>query len=101
MISKSQPSTQNAQREKKKSEWAKIYAYSVDKEAGVDWKEKRETMISRLRKEPDSPSMFPEKVWVPSHSLLHELMLLALSSSSSGRRMDLPSQSPSGRSWKL
>lgn len=47
---------------KKKTEWAKIMAHNVNREAGVDWKERREFMLQSLRNEPESPSAFPEKV---------------------------------------
>lgn len=47
---------------KKKLEWIKISAHSTTKEADVDLKERRETMLQQLRKAPDSSSMLPEQV---------------------------------------
>ncbi|KAE8355587.1 hypothetical protein BDV28DRAFT_146037 [Aspergillus coremiiformis] len=47
---------------KKKTEWARISAYSVNKEMGVDLKERHENMLMLLRKEPESASAFPEQL---------------------------------------
>jgi peptide methionine sulfoxide reductase MsrB len=48
--------------QKKKTEWARINAYSANKEMGVDLKERCENMLLDLRKEPESASAFPEQV---------------------------------------
>ncbi|KAE8364209.1 hypothetical protein BDV27DRAFT_172493 [Aspergillus caelatus] len=47
----------------KRTEWAKINAYSANKEMGVDFKERRENILLFLRKEPESPSAFPEQLF--------------------------------------
>lgn len=47
---------------KNKIEWAKIYAHSNIREADMDLKERRETILQHLRKVPDLPSAFPEQV---------------------------------------
>ena len=47
---------------KKRLEWTKISAHSTTKEAGVELKERRETMLQQLRKAPESPSTLPEQV---------------------------------------
>lgn len=47
---------------KNKIEWTKIYAHSNMKEADMDLKERRETILKQLRKVPDLPSAFPEQV---------------------------------------
>lgn len=47
---------------KNKIEWAKIYAHSNMKEADMDLKERRETILQQLRKVPELPSAFPEQV---------------------------------------
>ncbi|KAK9656238.1 hypothetical protein HCH54_000918 [Aspergillus fumigatus] len=46
---------------KKKLEWAKIHAHSVNKEADVELKERREHILQQLRKAPEDPSTFPEQ----------------------------------------
>lgn len=48
----------------KKIEWTKINAHSGRKDATDDYKEKFDIMLQQLRKEPDSPSVFPEKVYL-------------------------------------
>lgn len=55
---------------KKKIEWAKIHAHSTLKEADVDLKERRETILQQLRKAPESPSMFPEQVSNKASSII-------------------------------
>ncbi|OGM47547.1 hypothetical protein ABOM_004195 [Aspergillus bombycis] len=47
----------------KKTEWAKINAYSANKEMDVDLKERHENMLLLLRKEPESPSAFSEQLF--------------------------------------
>ncbi|KAF4160268.1 hypothetical protein CNMCM6936_004009 [Aspergillus lentulus] len=47
---------------KKKLEWAKINAHSVNKEADVELKERREHILQQLRKAPENPSTFPEQM---------------------------------------
>lgn len=47
---------------KNKIEWTKIYAHSNMKEADMDLKERRETILQQLRRVPDFPSAFPEQV---------------------------------------
>ncbi|KAH1920523.1 hypothetical protein KXW47_008443 [Aspergillus fumigatus] len=47
---------------KKKLEWAKIHAHSVNKEADVELKERREHILQQLRKAPEDPSTFPEQM---------------------------------------
>ncbi|KAE8376290.1 hypothetical protein BDV26DRAFT_282750 [Aspergillus bertholletiae] len=47
----------------RRTEWAKINAYSVNKEIGADLKERRENMLLLLRKEPASSSTFPERLF--------------------------------------
>ncbi|EAW07763.1 uncharacterized protein ACLA_024790 [Aspergillus clavatus NRRL 1] len=47
---------------KKKLEWAKIYAHSVNKEADVELNERRESILQQLRKAPEDPSAFPEQL---------------------------------------
>ncbi|KAB8238898.1 uncharacterized protein BDW43DRAFT_319189 [Aspergillus alliaceus] len=48
---------------KKKAEWAKINSYSINKEMGVDLKERRENMVLVLRKEPELVAAFPEQLF--------------------------------------
>lgn len=57
LLSKCSPAPQ-----KKKIEWAKIYAHNADKEAGADCEERRESIMQELRKEPESAAAYPEKV---------------------------------------
>ncbi|GIC92027.1 uncharacterized protein Aud_008483 [Aspergillus udagawae] len=47
---------------KKRLEWAKINAHSVNKEADVELKERREHILQQLRKAPENPSTFPEQM---------------------------------------
>ncbi|EAW22799.1 uncharacterized protein NFIA_014910 [Aspergillus fischeri NRRL 181] len=47
---------------KKKLEWVKIHAHSVNKEADVELKERREHILQQLRKAPEDPSTFPEQM---------------------------------------
>ena len=58
----------------KRTEWAKISAYSANKEMGVDLKERRENMLLLLRKEPESPSAFPEQVSMSRYKLFFSFL---------------------------
>lgn len=57
LISKCKASSQ-----KKKTEWAKINAYSSTNEVVIERREKHEVIIQQLRKAPDPSVYFPERV---------------------------------------
>ncbi|KAL2006154.1 hypothetical protein VTN00DRAFT_9808 [Thermoascus crustaceus] len=48
--------------QKKKTEWAKINAYSSTKEVVIDRREKHEVIIQQLRRAPDPSVNFPERL---------------------------------------
>lgn len=48
--------------QKKRSDWAKIYAHSMTKEEIIARKEEHENIIQQLRRAPDASMSFPEKV---------------------------------------
>ncbi|KAE8152802.1 hypothetical protein BDV25DRAFT_169933 [Aspergillus avenaceus] len=65
----------------KKADWAKINAYSANKEFGADMKERRENMLLLLRKQPDLSTAFPEQVlflWPQDGPSIHESLGLQL-----------------------
>ncbi|KAL4916237.1 hypothetical protein BDW62DRAFT_212109 [Aspergillus aurantiobrunneus] len=45
-----------------RKDWTKINAYSVKKEASVEYKEKGESMLDELRKPPELGTIFPEQL---------------------------------------
>lgn len=56
----------------KKPEWAKIHAYSVEKEADVVLNEQHEHELQLLKEEPASSTTFPEMVRVSeTRAFLH------------------------------
>ncbi|RJE19427.1 hypothetical protein PHISCL_08230 [Aspergillus sclerotialis] len=44
----------------KKSDWAKVYAHRVSKEAGAEREKEHEFQLQLLKREPDSPFAYPE-----------------------------------------
>ncbi|PWY81981.1 hypothetical protein BO70DRAFT_406219 [Aspergillus heteromorphus CBS 117.55] len=47
---------------KKRTEWNKIKAHSINKEANIDLRERHDAIIQVLRKAPDDISLFPEQL---------------------------------------
>ncbi|PIG87820.1 hypothetical protein AARAC_008908 [Aspergillus arachidicola] len=86
----------------KKAEWVKINAYSANKVMGVELKERRENMLLLLRKEPESPSDFPEQLFFlwpsdgPSikESLGEQLEALDIIRAKFGCHLYLPKNAP-------
>lgn len=59
------------QASKKKTKWTKIRAHSEKKDATVELEERHEAILQQLRREPDAPSSFAEKVIsICSHCLV-------------------------------
>ena len=50
--------------QKKRTDWAKIYAHSMIKEENIARKEEHENTLQQLRRAPDASMRFPEKVSV-------------------------------------
>ncbi|KAL2872030.1 uncharacterized protein BJX67DRAFT_388073 [Aspergillus lucknowensis] len=49
-------------RTEKRADWTKIHAYSVNKEADAEFKEKRETVVQQLRRPPETGMAYSEKL---------------------------------------
>jgi sulfur relay (sulfurtransferase) DsrC/TusE family protein len=50
--------------QKKRTDWAKIYAHSMIKEENIARKEEHFNILQQLRRAPDASMSFPEKVRV-------------------------------------
>ncbi|OXV08262.1 hypothetical protein Egran_03978 [Elaphomyces granulatus] len=63
--------------QKKRSDWAKIYAHSMTKEENIARKEEHENIIQQLRRAPDASMSFPEKLlflWPTDELSIKELL---------------------------